>query len=123
MVRFHASTTALLLAAGTVANAKPVLHHQARVAPSPTNVTARYDVGYDGSLVQTLKSTDIVPDVVYLDSDAYKTVASAYNVTTLEPFIPEDESSEILGKRWINGKDDRKQFTSQDYPWRNVGRM
>lgn len=121
MVRFHASTTALLLAAGTVANAKPI--QQAR--DSHDNTTARYDVGYDDSLVRTLKSTDVVPEIVYLDSEAYRTLVPMDNVTSLEPFVPQEEKSEINGyaKRWINGDDDREQFTSRDYPWRNVGRM
>lgn len=84
----------------------------------------RYDVGYDDSLVRTLRTTDVIPELVYLDSEQYRTLESD-NATSLEPFIPEDEQNEINGniKRFISGKDDREQFTSKAYPWRNVGRM
>jgi hypothetical protein len=149
MVRFAASTTALLLAAGTVLNAKPIV--QPRISHTSKNTTisanntttsgnttttsgntttvAKYDVGFDDSLVRTLKTTDVVPELVFLDSPEYKTMASADNVTSLEPFIPSQDRSEINGKnadsfkRWINGKDDREQFTSKEYPWASVGRM
>lgn len=125
MVRFTASTTALLLAAGTVVNASPVGQNRpSSEGTSQDNVTMRYDVGYDDSLVRTLRTTDVIPELVYLDSEQYRTLESD-NATSLEPFIPEDEQNEINGniKRFISGKDDREQFTSKAYPWRNVGRM
>lgn len=126
MVRLHASATALLLAAaGTVANAKPVLQTRASQDNiTQENIHARYDVGFDDSIVRTLKTTDVVPEIVYLDSDEYRTMTDE-NVTNVEPFIPEQERSAINGnlRRWIMGKDDREQFTSRTYPWRNVGRM
>lgn len=127
MVRLTVSTTALLLAAGTVASAKPIVQPRTSNTTSSDegNITARYDVGYDDSLVRTLKTTDVVPEIVYLDSEAYRTLVVSDNVTSLEPFIPEQDRSKINGnaKRWINGNDDREQFTSRNYPWRNVGRM
>jgi len=83
----------------------------ARDQPEPSKL-----LGFDKTLVNTLKSNAVVPKITYFDEGA------SYNGTATEaaPFTVSDEEVE---KRFINGNDDRYQYTDTNYPFRAVGKL
>ncbi|KAG9254760.1 trypsin-like cysteine/serine peptidase domain-containing protein [Emericellopsis atlantica] len=114
MARFltAAATAACLLAH---ANANPV-------AAREEKVTMKNLLGFDESLINpsALSDDTVIPEITYIQpEDAH----FADGATEAAPLTITEEQAKTLSERFINGADDRYQYTDGNYPFRNVGKL
>jgi V8-like Glu-specific endopeptidase len=87
------------------------------VAPRDTEVTFKNLLGWDKNLVHALTDADSIPEITYLSESDYGFDQGA---TKVDGFSPSEED---LSKRFINGADDRYQYTDHNYPFVATGKL
>ncbi|KAI9903439.1 hypothetical protein N3K66_002791 [Trichothecium roseum] len=83
--------------------------------PVAREATAKQLLGFDESAVRILKTNDIVPEITVLDN-----LGQDLNTTSVSALVLDDAE---IAKRFINGADDRYQYTDDNYPFRAVGKL
>lgn len=94
--------------------ASPVARNEGQAA-SISNL-----LGYHPDFVRILSDDDIIPEIRYIDFD---NVRLNETFSVLEPFVPDDEPTEDIVKRYINGADDRYVYSSTAYPFGATGKL
>ncbi|KAF7561031.1 hypothetical protein G7046_g3105 [Stylonectria norvegica] len=110
MVRLMSSAAVVALLFSII-SATPVKNIEKRAA-IPRNL-----LGYDKKKNRVLKPNENVPEIRILNNDDF---AGNETFTELPPFVVSDAD---IAKRFINGGDERFQFTSKSYPYPAVGKL
>ena len=90
------------------------------VSRDDKDVTAKKPIGFDSSVIKLFSGDEKTPEIRTLTQEdgvfnATATVAPAKELTA--------EEQETLHKRYINGADDRFQYSDQSYPWIATGKL
>ncbi|CAM1510936.1 Fc.00g084490.m01.CDS01 [Cosmosporella sp. VM-42] len=108
MVRILSSALAAATLLG-LAQASPVEH------PVANEPTFKNLLGFDEKKNRKAKTSDVIPEVKVLTDFTFNKTAES-----VEPLVISEED---LQKRFINGGDERYQFTSNDYPYPATGKL
>lgn len=110
MVRSIATAAAAALLACSGVQASPVASQQ-------RDVTFKNLLGFDDSIARIQSAPGVIPDVTVLSGPVNNTA------NQVEPHTLSAADIEQLGKRFINGADDRYLYSDTNYPWAAVGKL
>lgn len=101
------------------AAAAALLFFSAQATPVTRNVVPTYKdlLGWDESQVHVLGTGQSAPEITFLTDT---NVSSGSNVTYAEAL---NVSGEDISKRFIDGADDRYQYTDRNYPFSATGKL